>query len=215
MKHYVNHEEAIIHQLSSKHHRSGLGDLDESDVGVGYTLANEVVDAVAASPAVTRECSGSDVCNAIRLLARSIYSYYRHQDNMRVQEHLLIADLLLQQQTAAVTLERKAHEAILAAGVVLVVHDWLGRCAARKVQGAVVCRLDVELDVVEVLSFGLAAVELRDLPDVVAFCGNGAWGSGLAGLEGCGESSAGEGEERGDGGELHSGGCLVCVLEGW
>jgi hypothetical protein len=69
----MNHEEAPTHQLSSKTHRLGLGDLDESDVGVGDTLANKVVDAVAASTAVAGECGGSDICDAIRLLARSFY----------------------------------------------------------------------------------------------------------------------------------------------
>jgi hypothetical protein len=74
----VNHQETIIHQLSSKSHRSSLGDLDESDVGVGDSLANKVVDAVSASSAVVGESSSSDVCDAVRLLAQSFYSYHRH-----------------------------------------------------------------------------------------------------------------------------------------
>jgi hypothetical protein len=129
------------------------------------------------------------------------------------REYLLIANLLLQQQPAAVTLERKAHEAVLAARVVLAVEDRLGRCAACEVQSTVVGGLDVELDVVVLLAFRLTTVEFRDLPDVVALRGDGAGCVGLAGGEGCGGGKAGGGEEGGEGGELHVDCCWVGVEE--
>jgi hypothetical protein len=122
------------------------------------------------------------------------------------QENLLITNLLLQQQPTAVTLERKAHEAVLTARVVLIVDNRLGGCAASEVKGAVVGRLDVELDVVVILALGLATIEFRDLPDIVAFCGDGAGSSDLARLERGGEGEAAESEEGCDGGELHVGG---------
>ena len=119
--------------------------------------------------------------------------------NRKEKANLLIANLLLQQQPTPIRLERKAHEAVLAARVVHIILDRLCGSAAGEIQSTVVGGFDVELDVVVILAFWLATEELADLPDVVA--GGGDVG-GLAGGERRGGGEAGGGEE-GEGCELH------------
>lgn len=58
--------------------------------------------------------------------------------------NLLVANLLLQEQTAAVAVERKVHEAVLAARVPLVVLKLVRLSRAGEVEGSSVGGLDVE-----------------------------------------------------------------------
>ena len=175
-----------------------LGESDEGDVGVGNTLADKVLRAVTASAAVVGKSGGSDIGDAGNMLV-----YLNLRSNRRYKGNLLVANLLLQEQTAAVAVEREVHEAVLATGVPLVVLKLIGLSRAGEVEGSSVGGLDVEAEAVVVGSFRLASVEFGDLPDVVTLSGDRAGCGVLARLERSSSGKASGGEERGDGGELH------------
>eukprot|EP01139_Manchomonas_bermudensis_P026801 Amastigsp_a853034_7.p2 type:complete len:181 gc:universal Amastigsp_a853034_7:55-597(+) len=163
---------------STNYRLRALGESDEGDVGVGNTLADKVLGAVTASAAVVGKSGGSDIGD-------------------------VVANLLLQEQTAAVAVEREVHEAVLATGVPLVVLKLIGLSRAGEVEGSSVGGLDVEAEAVVVGSFRLASVEFGNLPDVVTLSGDRAGCGVLARLERSSSGKASGGEERGDGGELH------------
>jgi hypothetical protein len=183
---------------STNYHLRALGESDEGDVGVGNTLADKVLRAVTASAAVVGKSGGSDIGDAGDMLV-----YLNLRSNRRYKGNLLVANLLLQEQTAAVAVEREVHEAVLATGVPLVVLKLIGLSRAGEVEGSSVGGLDVEAEAVVVGSFRLASVEFGDLPDVVTLSGDRAGCGVLARLERSSSGKASGGEERGDGGELH------------
>ena len=183
---------------STNYRLRALGESDEGDVGVGNTLADKVLRAVTASAAVVGKSGGSDIGDAGNMLV-----YLNLRSNRRYKGNLLVANLLLQEQTAAVAVEREVHEAVLATGVPLVVLKLIGLSRAGEVEGSSVGGLDVEAEAVVVGSFRLASVEFGDLPDVITLSGDRAGCGVLARLERSSSGKASGGKERGDGGELH------------
>ena len=106
---------------STKYRLRALGESDEGDVGVGNTLADKVLRAVTASAAVVGKSGGSDIGDAGNMLV-----YPNLRGNRRYKGNLLVANLLPQEQAAAVAVEREVHEAVLAARVPSVVLKLVG-----------------------------------------------------------------------------------------